>query len=227
MTAKIEDEVVLNLGQHQTLQEVVSDTLRNLILNGTFKPGQRLRQDELADQLGVSTMPIREALRRLEAEGLVTTLPRRGAIVSELRIEEIEEIYLMRAALECLITRLAVPQLTSAQIAKLQQLFKRMAEALEAKDFVELFQLNRDFHLAIYEAAKKPIINENIIMLWDRSEIYRRAYLNLPQRMEQAHQEHEAILHACERRDPVEAEQMIRINVEQTANVLFDHLKRT
>ena len=98
----------------RTVKEQLADHLRDEIVRGTFEPGERLRLEDIASRFEVSTMPVREALRDLESEGLVTIYPHRGAVVTELTAEEMEDIYDIRATLEAMATRLAVPRMTES-----------------------------------------------------------------------------------------------------------------
>lgn len=211
----------LNLGNHQTLNDVVYATLRNLILDGSFKPGERLRHDKLAAQLRVSTMPVRQALRRLETEGLVRVQPRRGAMVMPLKTDDLEEVYFLRVLLECAATRQAVPRLTRNDLGEMHSLVELMEGYIQSDDLSPLLALNRKFHLIIYTAAEKSLLNSMISTLWDRSEIYRQAYTHLPNRALEAHAEHQQILEACEQKDIETAEKMVRLNIERTASVLL------
>lgn len=211
----------INLGRHQTLNDVVYETLRNLILDGSLKPGERLRHDQLASRLQVSTMPVRQALRKLETEGLVSVQPRRGAMVMPLKIDDLEEVYYLRTLLECEATRLAVPKLSRDHLAEMRALLELMEEHIRANDMDALLSLNRKFHLIIYTAAAKPLLSSMINTLWDRSEIFRQAYTHLPNRALEAHVEHQQILEACEQRDAETAEKMVRLNIERTASVLL------
>src|SRR5688500_16517692 len=130
----------------QTVASMTLDALRDGILHGNYAEGEPLRQDALADELGVSRIPIREALQRLEAEGLVTFTPHRGAIVSSLSLSEIEEVFELRATIETDLLRRALPRLTTYELDQADEVLDRYAAALRAADVAMWGELNWEFH---------------------------------------------------------------------------------
>src|SRR5207248_5337784 len=137
-------------GDYRTIQQIVTDKLRNAILNGTFKPNEKLNQAELAEKLNVSRIPTREALRTLEAEGLVTFYPRRGAVVSTMSPEEIEEVYEIRILLEISAAQRAVKRMDESEVRQVRDIQEEMARTTELDVWV---RLNDDFHQAIYRPS--------------------------------------------------------------------------
>ncbi|MGD9100781.1 MAG: GntR family transcriptional regulator, partial [Anaerolineae bacterium] len=129
------------------MKEALVETLRDEIIRGDFVPGQYLRLEEIATRFDVSTMPVREALRDLEAEGLVTIFPHRGATVTQLSADELQDIYDIRVALEEMATRLAVPLVTEATLTELTTLVERMEN--HVGDVATLVKLNHQFHLTL------------------------------------------------------------------------------
>jgi DNA-binding GntR family transcriptional regulator len=172
----------------------VLDELRRAILEGRLQAGETLRQEDLADRLGVSRMPIREAIRRLHSEGLVEVLPSRRVRVAALSRDEIEDIYDMRAALEPLAVRLAVPRLTRAQL-------RDAAHALEAADDeqdADTFGVrNAAFHLALMAPCERPRLLAEIASLLDLSDRYQRAALRDEDHNARVREEHAALLEAA------------------------------
>jgi DNA-binding GntR family transcriptional regulator len=144
--------------------ELVTSMLRELIVTGELAAGTSLRQRDLATRLGVSPTPVREALRRLESEGLVTTDQHRSATVAESWLDATEENYLIRAALESLATELAVKRITAEQLAGIEEINTQIVEL--ADDSLAYGRLNRDFHFAIYQAAGAPVLLSLMRMLW-------------------------------------------------------------
>src|SRR5262245_28054724 len=118
--------------QRQTIASMTITALRERILRGDYPEGEPLRQDAIADELGVSRIPVREALRQLEAEGLVTFSPHRGAVVSSLSLEEIDELFELRADIECDLLRRAIPRMTEEQLERATDVLDEFQEALEA-----------------------------------------------------------------------------------------------
>ncbi len=186
-----------------TLEEYVASKLREAILKGYLKPGEKLDQNEIAELLGVSRSPVRDALRKLAAEGLVQIHPYRGAIVAELSPEELEEIYLLRRVLEGLAARLAVPQIDEERLAALEEILRAMDETEDADTWIDL---NYRFHHMIYEAAKRPRLLALIDNLRNIVAPYIRQYISTPEYRQSAQASHRQILEACRRRDPVAAQ---------------------
>jgi DNA-binding GntR family transcriptional regulator len=208
-----------------TTAEYVLDSIRDGILNGQYALGSRFDQKAIARDLGVSLVPVREALRILEGEGFVKITPRRGAFVTDISATELEELYLIRAELEELATRRAVPNLRQEEIAHLAAVIAEMEEATQTSDFARLLVLNRDFHFTIYEAAGLSMLSELMNSLWNRSSLYRRVFTYLPERAVQALEEHKAIYRACESGDGESAGKAIRRNIHQTVNALLEEFE--
>ena len=159
-----------------TVSDYVTNRIRDAILEGTFALGSRLDQQQIAEEMGVSTIPIREALRRLEANGLVHIHPRRGAFVAEFSQKELIDIKRIREMLEELATRLAAPRLDADQLDRLTALNTRMAKLTAGAKAATWSELNREWHFMLYSASDSPILIEMIKTLWDRSSLYRHVY---------------------------------------------------
>jgi len=205
------------VGTYRTLQGIVYDTIRDAILSGRYQPGQRLIADELAREVGVSRMPVREALHRLEATGLVTLTPHRGAVVNEVSEAEIIEIYHIRAVLDGLATRLAAPHLGKPDYNRLNASLGEMAEAAKGKDLDRVLRVNRDFHQRIWQAARAPRLHSLLENLYDASQRFRHISLLLPGRLEHITQEHRHIVQALARGDVDKAERFAIEHHEGTA----------
>jgi DNA-binding GntR family transcriptional regulator len=219
------DAVLTEPEDRQTLAESITGRLRQLILDGQLPPGQALRPADLAPRLGVSAMPVREALRILEAEGLVTFRPRIGARVAEIQEEDVEELYLVRGALEGLAARLAATNLTEAGLAQLHEAFDEMTAARARHDFDTFSQYDKEFHRRQYAASGRPGLVKKILDLWD---VGRRIYAITPrtaESMEPAYEAHRAILEALDRRDAEAAEQRTRIHTEEAAGRILAALR--
>ncbi len=208
-----------------TTTAFVLDSIRDGILNGQYALGSRFDQKAIAEDLGVSLVPVREALRMLEGEGFVTINPRRGAFVTDISIAELEELYVIRAELEELATRRAVPNLDRAQVNELANIIDRMDEATNTRDYAQLMELNRAFHFTIYEAADLVLLLEMMSSLWNRSTLYRRVFTYLPERAIQALQEHKEIYGACRAGNAEAAAKAVRRNIHQTVIALLDEFE--
>ena len=183
----------------QTAHEFVRSVLRRAILNGELGGGTRLVQAEIAATLDVSTTPVREALRDLATEGLVQFDPHRGAIVSELSVDDVHDIYDIRMVLEPLAMRQAVPHLSEALLARLRELHRTMLDEPHSADWVDR---NRVFHMAVYETAASPRLSAIIRNLQDASVMYIGASLkDKPSLRDEANHDHADILAALESRD--------------------------
>lgn len=184
------------------VQEAVVDGIRDMILQGQLKPGDRLRQDELANTFGVSTMPIREALRQLQVEGLVVFRPRRGAIVASLSVSEYEEIYRIREGLETLACHWAAENFGQMPIDRLRLLLEEIETAeVDQDDVHRRLQLVREFFFIVFEASGKEHLLRILSNLWDLSQQYRLYFSSLPELVPQRLSNYRNIYQACHDRD--------------------------
>lgn len=185
-----------------TIQQQVLKELRSAIVRRELPPGMPVRADAVAGRMGVSRIPVREALRVLEAEGLVTSRPHKGVIVAEMNAADLHEIYLLRGLLETEAARRAVPVLSGHVLDQLDQLVVGMDEALEADEITQMSDLNRKFHFTIYGESNLRQLLRLITMLWNQSDSYRSIYLANDEFCRQAQQEHRVIVDACHAREP-------------------------
>jgi DNA-binding GntR family transcriptional regulator len=200
-----------------TVQQAVVEAVRARIVSGRLGAGSRIDQDALAAEFGVSRMPVREALRQLGAEGFVTIVPHRGAIVTALSPDEVEEIYEMRAVLEGLASRLAVPALTEHELAKLAGILSAMVD----EDGIDTWvALNDRFHHTIIQASNRGRLIELIQRIRHQSQPYVRLYVHHLHRSAQARDEHEEILAALVARDPDRAELAARNHLLNTGRAV-------
>ena len=196
--------------EYQTLQQVVMERLRLDIINGVFKPGQRLIADDIAQEYSVSRMPVREALMNLEAAGLVTGTRHKGMIVNQTSAEDFVALYEIRAVLEGLAGRLACPNLSEDDILKLKELNQNM-RALEPSTLDRRFQeLNREFHAIIWKATKSNRLINILNNLHAVSSFYRNMTVHLPGRIEEICNEHDETIAAFSCRDTQKAEEAIK-----------------
>jgi DNA-binding GntR family transcriptional regulator len=198
--------------RYRTKQELVYQTLRSAIMRCDLRPGQRLVIDELARQLEVSAIPVREALHLLQSEGLVTSVPHVGATVSLISRESIDEVFAVLEGLEIVATRSATLRLTSADAATLEGITVAMDEAWKEGRNEEWADLNSRFHLAICRLSAMPMLQEmteRVLDHWDR---VRRFYFSgvLVRRIEQAQEEHRALLRAMKAKDLVALERTVK-----------------
>jgi len=209
----------------RTLAAQVQERIREAILKQTLIAGERIDQNKLAEQLQVSMAPIREALKGLEAEGLVMIQPRRGAFVVEVSITDMDKLYFTRGLIEGEAIYHSVPYLTDADFAELQEMIDAMRRATDMNDISTYIALNHQFHVRIYSVLDNPHLLQVIQTLWERSELYRFRYMFMTRDTESIHQEHDGILEACRLRDQKLAKERAQEHIHLTQRGLHDQLK--
>ncbi|RRO14776.1 GntR family transcriptional regulator [Saccharopolyspora rhizosphaerae] len=183
-----------------TTQEYVLDELRRSIVSGELQPGQPIRQDSIAAGMGVSRVPLREALKTLEAEGQVVYQPHRGYSVAELSLADLLEVYRMRELLESEAATVAADRLTDADLARITDAGQDVEVAAEDGDLVAMIAANRRFHFALLEPAGMPRLLRVVRTLWDATDAYRAVYYNSGTNRTRVRREHEAIISAAQDR---------------------------
>jgi DNA-binding GntR family transcriptional regulator len=199
-----------------------ADHLRVAILGGEIQPGEWIRQEEVAERLGACRLPVREALRILEAEVLTIHERNKGARVPQLDSHEVDVIYQMRERLEPLALSESIPHLTDHDLARLDDVRQR----IEANDDLTRFlALDREFHLLSYTGCRIEQLTSIVTRLWNATQHHRRAYVALggPERMWVVNAEHRLILDALERRDSVDAERFLGGHIRRTRVELARH----
>lgn len=184
-----------------TAQQHALDSLRWMIVSAQLRPGQRVNQDDVAARLELSVAPVREALRVLEQEGQVTYRPRRGYFVTELRAEDLREIYELRALLEDRAARSAVPVLDEETLERIALAAEDCARAAQAGEIAAELEANRRFHFAILTSEEHPHAMRLIRLLWDSTEAYRAMYYNSAAERRHSLSAHGSILAAVRERD--------------------------
>ncbi|MBS7537668.1 GntR family transcriptional regulator [Ancylobacter lacus] len=213
-----------NIAQMASASDVIFDALREAIARGDIGEGQVLRQDHIARMFNVSRIPVREALTRLEEQGLVATQRYRGAVVASLSIEEIREVFEFRALIEPEVLRLSIARISDDALAEARGFAEAFAtEANSAK----WGDLNRQFHYRLYEEARRPYYLQTIRAALDRVDRYLRAQLVLTSGMDRARQEHQQILDACIARDGERAAELTRAHILGACDSLVRFLETT
>lgn len=200
---------------------VIFDELRTAIVQGRLSPGEALRQETLAAHFNVSHIPVREALRQLESEGWVQIEQHKGATVSALDAGEAREIYEMRAVLESLALRLAIPAHTARTLKAARS---KLLAASRERDPTQYVRRNEEFHAALLAAAPRPHILAAIAQLHRRSERYLRLKYLQPVLKHESDREHQQLLEACEQRDVRRATAVMSKHLFGTAELLAKHL---
>jgi len=195
---------------YTTKAEHAHVVLSEAIMSGILRPGQRVIAAEVARDLNMSVIPVREAFRRLEQESLVEIVAHVGARVRSLPVDELDELLMIRGELEGLATRLAIPKLTEEDIQKLRSMVEEMDLCANNDDPERYGTLNRWFHMALYEVSGSRELMRLIEGLWDRIPRAKSIFTIVPNYMEASQREHWSLLDALVRRDSVEAERLIQ-----------------
>lgn len=207
---------------YEPMASVVARSVREAILDGRLEPGERIRQEDIARRLGTSRIPVREALRQLETEGLVSLVPHSGARVAILDHERFSELYRLREVVEPMAIAESASRLSDAQLSRLAELVAVIEQS--ADDPPHWLEADRRFHLESYAAAPLPRVLSMIEGFWNQSQQYRRAYLYTVQpRIDVVTAEHRLILEALERRDPEDAASLQRVHIRRTRLTLTPH----
>ena len=200
--------------KHRTLSAAIVDQLRQSILDGTYPAGSQLRQDALGEAYGVSRIPVREALFQLEAEGLVRIVPQKGAIVSELSLDEINDVFDLRGILEPRLLAQSAPAFTAKDLDGLDDIQGRFEKAIKARNVSEWGQLNADFHMALYAHARQPRTRAIVVSLLQTSDRYTRLQLSNTKAMGIAEKEHAQLIKLCRAQKVDEACRYLERHIE-------------
>lgn len=202
--------------------ERVAAYLREAVLSGELAPGQWIRQEEVAARLGASRLPVREALRMLEAEGLTEHAANRGSRVPLLDVREVDVVYQMRERLEPLALTESLPHLTADRLRHMEEVQERIEAGVELAEFLVL---DREFHLTSYAGCPSERLVATVSRLWNVTQHYRRAFMLLggPDRRWVVNSEHRLLLDAIRRQDPVDGERFLSGHIRRTRIELAQH----
>ncbi|MEO8563119.1 MAG: GntR family transcriptional regulator [bacterium] len=212
--------------KRQTLTGMTADALRERILHGAYPEGEPLRQDAIAEDLGVSRIPVREALRQLEAEGLVTFNPHRGAVVSTLSLQEIEELFELRTLIELDLFRRAIPRIENEDVTRAKEILDAYETALRNGDVAAWGEMNWQFHSTLFAPADRPFTLGVAQKLHQQCDRYLRMQLALTHGELRANEEHRAILSAVRKRDARRASELLREHILGAGRALRDFLEK-
>ncbi|MGH3321518.1 MAG: GntR family transcriptional regulator [Streptosporangiaceae bacterium] len=187
--------------RHLTLAEFVLDEIRQRIVLGRLEPGARIEVDKLAEDLGSSRIPVREAVRRLEAEGLVVSIPRRGVIVTEVHAQDIDDAYELLESVELLAAQRAVKSATPEVLGTMRYWADEMDRLVDLPRSEEMLVAHRSFHFAMFETVGEGILLRHLRMLWHACERFLAASMPDPERAESAHREHGQLIELLDQRD--------------------------
>lgn len=219
------DKLEIRMDEYLPLRDVVFNTLRQAILKGELKPGERLMEIQLANKLGVSRTPVREAIRKLELEGLVLMIPRKGAEVAEITRQDMEDVLEVRTALEELAVKDACDHITDAQLSELKKASNEFKKALlEGKDLVTCADADMHFHDVILSATNNRRLIQMLNNLSEQMYRYRMEYLKDERTHKTLIEEHDAIRRALKKHDKVKAGAVIRVHIDNQKRSILESL---
>lgn len=210
--------------ERRTIADATTDELRRRIISGELTDGEPLRQDMLAEEMGVSRIPVREALARLESEGLVASVPHKGAVVTALSRNEILELFELRAMLEPELLRRAIPRMTPAHLDEAAHVLAEYERAFDNGDVHAWGEVNTRYHLALYAASDRKKSIEIVRSLLVNTDRYTRLVLVLTDAIEQARDDHGRLLELCRRGAVEEAVELTRAHIENNSADLIRFL---
>ena len=214
------DDLTLNMNAYLPLRDVVFNTLREAILKGDLKPGERLMELQLASKLGVSRTPIREAIRMLEQEGLAVTTPRKGAEVAKMTLKDMEDVLEIRDALDELAVRIACQKISDEQLRQLEDMKELFEKSTQTGNVKKIAEADVTFHDVIYEATGNPKLVTLLNNLREQVYRYRVEYIKDPKNYPTLIAEHEAILESLKNRDVKNEVEAMHVHVANQAEAV-------
>lgn len=220
MTSKLE----MQMDDYLPLRDVVFNTLRRAILKGDLKPGERLMEIALADRLGVSRTPIREAIRKLELEGLVVMAPRKGARVASITERDLNDVLEVRKGMETLAIKLACKRITEEELEKLEEIEMKFQKMIENDDLTGMAETDVAFHDTIYHATNNQRLVQLLNNLGEQMYRYRMEYLKDREGWNTLIEEHRAICEALRERDQEKGQECIYAHVDNQLKAIIRSL---
>lgn len=214
----------LNLDDYKPLREVVFENIRKAIIEGVLKPGERLMEIQLSEQLGVSRTPVREAIRMLELEGLVVMLPRKGAYVANISKKDLMDILEVRVGLEDLAAYCATDRMTKDHIKKLETISKELEEAVYKNDVETMLAKDEEFHTLIFEATGNKRLISMMINIWETVYRFRLMYMSDYSSAVNIVDEHKKIIEAFKKGKANLAEKLAKEHIELAQQFMIEKL---
>ncbi len=216
----------VNLDSYQPLREVVCETLRDAIRKGILEPGERLMEVQLAEELGISRTPVREAIRKLEQEGYVIMMPRRGTYVSDVSVRDIKEIFEIRSALESLSTGLAARRIEPEELETLQSLLTEIEGYIEENDIDKIVETDIKFHGLLYQVSRNERLVGIVSNLKDQLARFRTLSMSYPGRLRETLEEHRDMVEAIADGDAGGAREAAERHMEHAEETLLKALRK-
>ncbi|HUW64970.1 MAG TPA: GntR family transcriptional regulator [Spirochaetia bacterium] len=215
----------IQLDNYKPLREIVFESLREAIIGGRLKPGERLMEAQLAEELGVSRTPVREAIRKLELEGFVAMLPRKGAYVSGISLKDIVDVFEIRAALEALAAGLAAERITEEELDQMERYLLKASEASDEDNLSAFVAVDTGFHELIYKASRNQRLFQIVTLLQEQVQRFRTVSLSQPGRFKDAIEEHRQIIEAISERNVELAQSLAKEHIENAEQSMLQSLK--
>ena len=216
----------IKIDSYQPLRETVCEALREAIRNGVLEPGERLMEVQLADELGISRTPVREAIRKLEQEGYVIMMPRRGTYVSSVSVSDVKEIFEIRSALESLSTELAALRIEPDELEQLRTLLTEIEGHIERKDMDKIVETDIKFHGLLYQVSRNERLVAIISNLKEQLARYRTLSMSYPGRLKETLEEHRAMVEAIAAGDAEAAREAAERHMEQAEETLLKAMRK-
>jgi DNA-binding GntR family transcriptional regulator len=209
-----------------TLRERIVEFIKDAVISGRLKPGERVPEQEIAENFGISRTPIREAFRQLESEGFISLIPRKGAVVSPITDKDVREFYAIKSLLEGHAAGTACGALSGRDIRRLENLNEAMEKCAERDDVKGFFRLDNAFHDTFLQACGNDKLCALVHSLVQQFERFRVTALSLPGRMKESVNQHREIIEAFRKSDAELVERLVRANAEKGRDVLVDEILR-
>ena len=215
----------IQLDSYQPLREVVCETLRDAVRRGILQPGERLMEIQLAEDLGVSRTQVREAIRKLEMEGYVIMMPRRGTYVADLSIRDINEVFEIRTSLEYLASGLGAERINEDELEKLQRLLVEIGAYIKSGDMESIVRTDTEFHDLLYQASRNTRLVGIISNLREQLTRFRTTSMSFPGRLKATLEEHRKIVEAIAQGDEKAARKEAEHHMEKSEQTLLASMK--
>ena len=212
--------VPVKLDSYKPLREIVFESMRDAIISGVLKPGERLMEIQLAEEMGVSRTPVREAIRKLELEAFVVMIPRKGAYVAGVSHKDVADVFEIRAALEGLAAGLAAERITEDEIEQMERVL--LFEDGEESDLVKIVARDTAFHALVYQASRNERLVQILANLREQIQRFRATSLAVPGRVLDAIKEHRAIVEALVDHNSEVAQELMTAHIVTAENVMFE-----
>ena len=214
----------IKLDSYKPLRELVCENIRQAIIDGTFSPGERLMEIQLADEMGVSRTPVREAIRKLELEGFVVMIPRRGTYVADISIRDITEIYEIRTCLDVLSAGLAAERITDEELEALNRLLVEIGQYIAENNMEKIVEADTAFHDILYQASRNERLRSIINNLREQLTGIHGRSMSYPGRLVETMDEHRALVDSIAARDVERAQNAARVHIENAEHTLMKSL---